>query len=501
MTPEQLKASILQYAMEGKLVKQDTNDEPASILLEKIKAEKEKLVKEGKIKKSKKLPAIEEDEKSFDIPDSWEWVRLEDVCDYIQRGKSPKYDKANKNYPIISQKCNQWSGISLEYAKFLAKEFWNSLEEYRFVRQEDVLLNSTGLGTVGRVCLLAKSFNKVPVDSHVTIIRHNHFMTGKYIYYFMMSPLIQSNLKNYLSGSTKQKEFSRNTVINLVLPLPPLAEQKRIVAKIEKLMPLVDKYAEAYNRLQKIDGEFKDKLKQTILQYAMEGKLVKQDTNDEPASILLEKIKAEKEKLVKEGKIKKSKKLPAIEEEEKPFDVPNSWEWVRLGNYAEKITDQVASGSFASLRENVKKYKEDNFALMVKTADFSNNFSKNLTFTDKHGYEFLSNSNLFGGELILSNIGSIGKCFIVPNLKRPMTLAPNSIMVKMTSESLIKYLYFFFNSPIGNSELWHITSGTTMKKFNKTGLKTILIPLPPLEEQKRIVAKIDKMMMQIDEIQ
>ena len=237
---DKLKQTILQYAMEGKLVKQDTNDEPASILLEKIKAEKEKLVKEGKIKKSKKLPAIEEEEKPFDIPDSWEWVRLEDVCDYIQRGKSPKYDKANKNYPIISQKCNQWSGISLEYAKFLAKEFWNSLEEYRFVRQEDVLLNSTGLGTVGRVGLLAKSFNKVPVDSHVTIIRHNHFMTGKYIYYFMMSPLIQSNLKNYLSGSTKQKEFSRNTVINLVLPLPPLAEQKRIVAKIDRMMIQID---------------------------------------------------------------------------------------------------------------------------------------------------------------------------------------------------------------------------------------------------------------------
>ena len=231
-------------------------------------------------------------------------------------------------------------------------------------------------------------------------------------------------------------------------------------------------------------------LREKILDLAMRGKLVKQDPNDEPASVLLEKIKAEKEELVKEGKIKKSKPLPKITDEEKPFDIPDSWKWVRLGEYAEKVTDQVASGSFAAIKENVRKYKHEEFALMIKTADFANNFSKNLTYTDEHGYKFLSNSNLFGGELILSNIGSIGKCFIVPNLKKPMTLAPNSIMVKVPEETLKKFLYYFIQSPVGNSELWKITSGTTMKKFNKTGLKTILVPVPPLEEQSRIAAKI-----------
>ncbi len=231
-------------------------------------------------------------------------------------------------------------------------------------------------------------------------------------------------------------------------------------------------------------------LREKILDLAMRGKLVKQDPNDEPASVLLEKIKAEKEELVKEKKIKKSKSLPEITDDEKPFDIPDSWEWVRLGEYAEKVTDQVASGSFAAIKENVRKYKHEEFALMIKTADFANNFSKNLTYTDEHGYKFLSNSNLFGGELILSNIGSIGKCFIVPNLKKPMTLAPNSIMVKVPEETLKKFLYYFIQSPVGNSELWKITSGTTMKKFNKTGLKTILVPVPPLEEQSRIAAKI-----------
>ena len=497
MTPKQLKASILQYAMEGKLVKQDTNDEPASILLEKIKAEKEKLVKEGKIKKSQKLPAIKEEEKPFDIPDSWEWVRFGNIVNF-NLGKTPSKTTDiywyNGTVPWVTIKDMQDKALSetdKQVSDRAIREVFNNN-----ICQPNTLLMSFKL-TIGKTSILnIKAVHNEAIIDIIPLIDDNHIFRN---YLFFILPYIsQYASSNY---AIKGKTLNKASINNMLIPLPPLAEQKRIVAKIEKLLPLVEKYAEAYNRLQKIDGEFKDKLKQTILQYAMEGKLVKQNSNDESASILLEKIKAEKEKLVKEGKIKKSKKLPAIEEHEKPFDIPDSWEWVRLGNYAEKITDQVASGSFASLRENVKKYKEDNFALMVKTADFSNNFSKNLTFTDKHGYEFLSNSNLFGGELILSNIGSIGKCFIVPNLKRPMTLAPNSIMVKMTSESLIKYLYFFFNSPIGNSELWHITSGTTMKKFNKTGLKTILIPLPPLEEQKRIVAKIDRMMIQIDEIQ
>ena len=252
-------------------------------------------------------------------------------------------------------------------------------------------------------------------------------------------------------------------------------------------------------------------LKNSILQMAVQGKLVPQDPNDEPASVLLERIRAEKEKLIKEGKIKKEKTPSAIFRgadnlpyekigknepvciaDEVPFEIPESWEWVRLGNYAEKVTDQVASGSFASLRENVPSLKEPNYAIMVKTADFSNGFTRNLTYTTKQGYEFLANSNLFGGELILSNIGSIGKCFIVPKLNCKMTLAPNSIMIRLTDEFLRDYLYNFILSPQGFEELNEITSGTAMKKFNKTDLKRILIPVPPVNEQKRIVNKLQE---------
>lgn len=223
-----LREKILDLAMRGKLVPQDPNDEPASVLLEKIKAEKEQLIKEKKIKKSKPFAPITDDEKPFDIPDSWEWVRLGDTANYIQRGRSPKYDKENKIYPIISQKCVQWNNISLKDAKFVTKEFLNKLESYRFVKRNDILWNSTGTGTVGRLNIVSDDFNKVPVDLHVTLIRTNSNINSKFIYYYLMSPIIQNNLNDYLTGTTKQKELGLSSILKVNIPLPPLSEQSRI---------------------------------------------------------------------------------------------------------------------------------------------------------------------------------------------------------------------------------------------------------------------------------
>lgn len=172
--------------------------------------------------------------------------------------------------------------------------------------------------------------------------------------------------------------------------------------------------------------------------------------------------------------------------------------YVKLADCCEKITDYVASGSFASLKANVLITNQPNYAIMVKTADFSNGFTKGLTYTDKHGYEFLSNSNLFGGELILSNIGSIGKVFIVPNLHCPMTLASNSIMVKPNKDFSVKYLYYLFSSKYGYNTLLSISSGTSMKKFNKTMLKEVLIQLRTSEEQHRIVHELDDINLAIE---
>ena len=182
-----------------------------------------------------------------------------------------------------------------------------------------------------------------------------------------------------------------------------------------------------------------------------------------------------------------------------PYKLPENWCWTRIGNYVDYVTDYVANGSFASLKVNVSIFKDENYALMVKTQDFANGFTKSLTYTDKHGYDFLSKSTLHGGELILSNIGSVGKVFRVPYFDRPMTLASNSVMVKCYNSRDYDWMYYFLLSPISFEELKSITTGTAVPKFNKTDLKTIPLPVPPLAEQQRIVDRIESLFAKLDE--
>ncbi|MFQ6978076.1 MAG: restriction endonuclease subunit S [Oscillibacter sp.] len=257
--PEALKKSILQEAVQGKLVPQDPSDEPAEALLERIRAEKQLLIKEGKIKKDKhesvifrrdnshyeKLDGVErciDDELPFEIPDSWEWVRLIDICEYIQRGKSPKYSPIKK-YPVIAQKCNQWSGFSIEKAQFIEPESITSYGKERFLQDNDLMWNSTGLGTLGRMAVYKSALNPYELavaDSHVTVIRPmKEFISPQYLYYYFSNPTVQSVIEDQADGTTKQKELSAATVRAYLVPLPPYNEQIRIVNQIEAVLPLV----------------------------------------------------------------------------------------------------------------------------------------------------------------------------------------------------------------------------------------------------------------------
>lgn len=462
MTPEQLRASILQYAMEGKLVKQNFDDEPASKLIKKIEDEKLQLVKEGEIKKGKKLPAITDEEKPFDIPNNWEWVKLGNIVDYVQRGKSPKYDKESNSYPIISQKCVQWDGVHLEFAKHLKEDFWKELPSYRFVTKGDLLLNSTGTGTVGRIIKVTESFDKIPVDSHVTIIRLNKNVCNSYILYFLMSPIIQNNLDDYLTGTTKQKEFGLASIQNIVISIPPLEEQKRIVAKIEKLMPLVDEYAESYNRLQKIDNEFEDKLKQSVLQYAMEGKLVKQDPSDEPAS-----------ELVKASSMEKS--------HNGSYKIPSSWEWVRLDSGVKFINGRAY--------KKTELLTDSNLTPVLRVGNLFTNSSWYYSDLKLDEDKYIDN-----GDLIYAWSASFG-----PRIWNGGHVIYHYHIWKTVIKKSIdkKFLYYFLSDPhnvLGETKL----HGSTMKHVTKTNMEKLPFPLPPLEEQKRIVAKIEKIMNSIN---
>ncbi|MBR6041839.1 MAG: restriction endonuclease subunit S, partial [Paludibacteraceae bacterium] len=327
MNGKQLKNSILQWAIQGKLVPQDPNDEPASVLLEQIRAEKARLVKEKKIKKDKNESIIFrgvdnshyekfsdgrvvciDDEIPFDIPESWEWCRLSSVTIYLHRGKSPKYGEA-KLLPIIAQKCNQWDKIYTDRCLFSDQESISKYNEEHYLKIGDVIINSTGGGTVGRtgyvddyVFFLYKNF---VADSHVTVVRCSNKMNSKYLYYYLLSPYIQIGLEDKCSGSTNQIELGTNTIANYLLPVPPLDEQIRIVEKIATSSPLVENYALSQEKLEELNKRLFINLKKSILQEAIQGRLVPQIAEEGDASELLQQIEEEKQKLVKEGKLKK----------------------------------------------------------------------------------------------------------------------------------------------------------------------------------------------------
>ena len=497
MNAQQLKNAILQEAIEGRLVPQDPNDEPASVLLAKIRKEKEQLVKEGKLKKKDlEVKPISEDEIPIDIPESWEWVRLKSLVSVLGDGihGTPEYDIIGKYYFI--------NGNNLSKNKIVIKADTKKINEKEYQTYKKELNDKTILvsinGTIGNV----GHYNGEPVILGKSACYYNllDISFKSYVTMLMYTDYFLKYADENATGSTI-KNVSLAVMNDFLIPLPPLAEHHRIVAKIEELLPKVEEYGKAQDELNKLNEELPERLKKSILQEAIEGRLVPQDPNDEPASVLLDKIRKEKEQLVKEGKLKKKDlEEKAIPEDEIPFEIPESWEWVRIEDYTNKVTDYVASGSFASLRENVKYYKEENYALLVKTKDFQNDFSVDLTFTDEKGYAFLQNSNLFGGELILSNVGSIGKIFVVPYLNRKMTLAPNAIMVRLWNDNHRDWLFYLFQSSFGISSLYEISSATAIRKFNKTDFKKLIIPLPPLAEQKRIVEKIEQLFKEVDKL-
>ena len=497
MNAQQLKNAILQEAIEGRLVPQDPNDEPASVLLAKIRKEKEQLVKEGKLKKKDlEVKPISEDEIPIDIPESWEWVRLKSLVSVLGDGihGTPEYDIIGKYYFI--------NGNNLSKNKIVIKADTKKINEKEYQTYKKELNDKTILvsinGTIGNV----GHYNGEPVILGKSACYYNllDISFKSYVTMLMYTDYFLKYADENATGSTI-KNVSLAVMNDFLIPLPPLAEHHRIVAKIEELLPKVEEYGKAQDELNKLNEELPERLKKSILQEAIEGRLVPQDPNDEPASVLLDKIRKEKEQLVKEGKLKKKDlEEKAIPEDEIPFEIPESWEWVRIEDYTNKVTDYVASGSFASLRENVKYYKEENYALLVKTKDFQNDFSVDLTFTDEKGYAFLENSNLFGGELILSNVGSIGKIFVVPYLNRKMTLAPNAIMVRLWNDNHRDWLFYLFQSSFGISSLYEISSATAIRKFNKTDFKKLIIPLPPLAEQKRIVEKIEQLFKEVDKL-
>lgn len=499
MTPEQLRTSILQYAMEGKLVKQDSNDEPASELVKRSQDKKIELIKNGELKKSKKLPVITDGEKPFNIPDNWAWSRLGDLFT-ILRGGSPR--------PIKSFLTNDENGINWikigdtdPNSKYITKTeekiIPEGLKKSRAVHIGDFVLSNSM--SFGRPYIL--KINGAVHDGWLIISDYDQVFNKDFLYYLLLSSFVKKQFSIAATGSTV-KNLNRERVANTIGVIPPLEEQKRIVAKIEKLMPLVDEYAESYNRLQKIDNEFEDKLKQSVLQYAMEGKLVKQNPNDEPASELIKKIENEKAELIKEGKIKKSKKLPAITDDDKLFDIPDSWKWVRLGN----ITNFVGTGMVVPANQQ----SEFQYAGMLPYFKMNNIGNWNGKFGVGDWVYIPENEKvekyfLKSGQLLFNTRNSkelVGKTTVVPdNISEKIVANNNILRIESFQHMKLSFVSYYLISPVSRYIFSTLTTATTnVAAIYQKQLKEIVIPIPPLEEQKRIVTKIKKLMNSISNI-
>ena len=523
MTAQQLKNSILQMAVQGKLVPQDPNDEPASVLLERIHAEKERLIKEKKIKREKNPSVIFKgadntpyekigdevrslaDEVPFDIPDSWEWVRLIDVCEYIQRGKSPKYSPI-KRYPVVAQKCNQWSGFSIEKAQFIEPNSLSSYGPERLLQDNDLMWNSTGLGTLGRMAIYktaANPYELAVADSHVTVIRPlKQFVLPEYLYYYFANPSVQSVIEDQADGTTKQKELATATIKAYLTPIPPLDEQRRILTKLSEVLPVVKSYGAVYDETVAMQEAFPERLKKSILQEAVQGKLVPQDPSDEPAEALLERIRTEKQRLISEGKIKKDKHESIIfrrdnshyekrgsEEfcidDEIPFEIPENWAWARLSSASISIADgdhqpppQVQDGIPFLVISNVSDGR----------VDFSN-----TRYVSKEYFASLADIRIpKRGDLLFTVTGSYG--IVIPvQTERKFCFQRHIALIKLSCLSP-EFMQLWLSSPLVYEQCRRSATGTAQKTVGLASLKGLLIPIPPLKEQERIAQKLNTLL-------
>ena len=448
------------------------------------------------------------DEIPFEIPDSWEWVCLEQVCIYIQRGKSPKYSPIKK-CPVVAQKCNQWTGFFIDKAQFIAPETIASYSEERFLQDRDLLWNSTGLGTLGRMAVYKEALNPFGIavaDSHVTVIRSSSQILPEFLFYYFANPTVQMVIEEQASGTTKQKELAQNTVKTYLAPLPPLAEQKRIVAKIEELLPHIEEYGKAESKVSKLNAEFPEQLKKSILQWAIQGKLVPQNPEDEPASVLLERIRAEKAKLVKEGKIKKDKnesvifrrdnshyeKLNGIErciDDEIPFEIPDTWVWVRLNELGE-----YRKGPFGSSLTKSMFVPKSNTS--IKVYEQKNAIQKDHTLgsyyiTDKYYKEKMSGFSVLPGDIIVSCAGTIGETYVLPQGIAPGIINQALMRMRIYAPISIEYFLIYFDYALKQAAK-KSSKGSAIKNIPPFDIfKNLLLPLPPLAEQQRIVEAIE----------
>ena len=515
MTGQQLKNSILQMAVQGKLVPQDPNDEPASVLLERIRAEKEQLIKEGKIKKEKNPsvifrgadnlpyekvgknePVCIADEVPFDIPESWEWVRLGEI---FQHNTGKALNSSNKSGVLLEYITTSnlyWDRFELENLRSMY--FTENEIEKCQVSKGDLLVCEGG--DIGRAAIWLKD-SKICIQNHIHRLRSYVPLCTRFYYYVFFL----YKYAGWIGGKgIGIQGLSSNALHSLLVPVPPIAEQERIVKRLEIIKPLSDKYSEASEQIQELNNLFPEHLKKSILQYAVQGKLVPQDPADEPASVLLERIRTEKEKLIKAGKIKRDKhesvifrrdnsyyeKVDGIErciDDELPFEIPDSWEWTTIGTTCINIQygssrKSESTGTMAVLRMgNIQNGRIDTQKL-VYTSD----------------KEEIAHYPLEYNDLLFNRTNSkelVGKTAIY---KSEVPAIYAGYLIRITPLIDSDYLNYVMQTQFYWVYCQNVRSDAIgQSNINAEKLKNFIYPLPPLHEQKRIAKKLNSIFTKI----
>lgn len=484
---DDLRQSVLQAAIQGKLTKQLPEDGTAADLLASIKAEKEKLIKEKKIKKEKPLAPISEDEIPFDIPDNWEWVKLGELTSKIGAGNTPSGGKNSDVYVEYGIKfirsMNVYNdGLHYNGIVYINQGLANGRANSA-VYAKDILLNITG-GSIGRCALVPDDFDLGNVNQHVLIIRNIDENNRAYIHLCICSPMVQSIIMDKAVGD--KAGFSAEKAKNLLIPLPPLAEQHRIVARVDELMAKIDELEAVEKELVVLKKAFPGDMKAALLQAAMQGKLTQQLPEDGSAADLLASIKAEKEQLIKEKKIKKEKPLAPISADEIPFDIPDNWEWVKLASIV-----NFKIGKTPPRSEGIW-WKDD--IPWVSIADMPENgvlISTKEKISQQALDEKFSGKISPAGSLIMSFKLTVGRVSIL-GINAVHNEAIVSIFPYVNPNNALRdYLFKLlpFISQYGDSK-----NAIKGKTLNNDSISNLLIPLPPLAEQQRIVEKLDKLL-------
>lgn len=478
MTPQQLKASILKYAMQGKLVEQRPEEDTGEELYQQMQTDKQTLIREKKIKKEKPLPDIIDDEIPFDVPESWKWVKVGNVGSWSSGATPSRTNPAYYGGSIPWLKTGDLNDGFIQEVPEYITDLALEKTSLRLNPIGSVLMAMYG-ATIGKLGIL-----EIPVTTNQACCACIPYagMNNKYLFYYLMS-MRQSYIGMAEGGA--QPNISKEKIVNSLIPLPPAEEQRRIVAKIEELLPLVDRYAVAYEKLEQFNAKFPEDMKKSILQYAIQGKLVEQRHEEGTGEELYRQIQVEKQKLIKAGKIKKNKPLPEIAEDEIPFDIPESWKWVRWGELSQSI--QYGYNAPAQEHGRIK---------MVRISDIQDGkvLWNQVPYCDIKENE-IPTYQLGANDILFARTGgTVGKSYLVKEVPEEAIYAGYLIRTQYSSLLCPDYMKHFMESQLYWNQLRSGTIATAQPNCNGQTLSKMFLPLPPLAEQKRIVAKLEEIL-------